>query len=407
MAESQNLSRAAAFLSEGGIFTQWLADQASGQQGLITQLTDRIVWDKVTDRTTVLVDAPFLGVCGAIHMPELFAAIGEDDPLGLRERLLVIMYERPRFVRSEQLREACQLIPEGTLHNWLAKLFWTLHCVHSPSHEQAHFHEDLGYRWLRYTFSDAAEVLFWDSFDTHVGEQEAAYGQNQQAAKRAGKGKTRHFRLALPLHNLLQGAEQVSAGDWSFRISEAAVQASVLLSKYMDFVFEKLDLPRLKARQDLPGGRMPSAGDTPQAWQQVTSVEALLPDAAAARQVLEAARAICGSQNQLVMKTFRFLALLGLGSTSVSINRGGSKVLYFTKQTTEAVAVRCFVESKRLLGEDVTYHTLPREQVLAARLTSQSDILLPDLTAEATVQTIAVFRAAVQLRLATLLPAAQ
>ncbi|CAE7753432.1 unnamed protein product [Symbiodinium sp. CCMP2592] len=58
MAESQNPSRAAAFLSEGGIFKQWLTDQASGQQGLITQLTDRIVWDKATDRTTVLVVSP-------------------------------------------------------------------------------------------------------------------------------------------------------------------------------------------------------------------------------------------------------------------------------------------------------------------------------------------------------------
>ncbi|CAE7875676.1 unnamed protein product, partial [Symbiodinium sp. KB8] len=46
MAEPQNLSRAAAFLAEGGIFTSWLAEQSNGSQALITQLTDRLVWDK-------------------------------------------------------------------------------------------------------------------------------------------------------------------------------------------------------------------------------------------------------------------------------------------------------------------------------------------------------------------------
>ena len=48
MSEAQNLSRAAAFMAEGGVFMQWLAEQSGGHQGLITQLTDRIVWDKVT-----------------------------------------------------------------------------------------------------------------------------------------------------------------------------------------------------------------------------------------------------------------------------------------------------------------------------------------------------------------------
>lgn len=65
----------------------------------MAQFTNSLVWDKVTvkDRTTVLVDAPFIGICGAVHMEELMQSIGEADPLGLREQLL-LMYARPGFV---------------------------------------------------------------------------------------------------------------------------------------------------------------------------------------------------------------------------------------------------------------------------------------------------------------------
>lgn len=48
MSEPQNISRAAAFLSEGLIFLSWLSDQRSSNKGLVTQLTDCILWDKVT-----------------------------------------------------------------------------------------------------------------------------------------------------------------------------------------------------------------------------------------------------------------------------------------------------------------------------------------------------------------------
>lgn len=42
------------------------------------------------DRATVRVDAPFIGACAAVYMPELMACIGHGDPLKLRERLLVV-----------------------------------------------------------------------------------------------------------------------------------------------------------------------------------------------------------------------------------------------------------------------------------------------------------------------------
>lgn len=86
MAEPQNLSRAAAFLAEAQVFLTWISEQNATNQGLMAQLTDRLVWDKVTvkDRTTVVVDAPFIGICGAVHMEELMQTIGQADPLGLR-----------------------------------------------------------------------------------------------------------------------------------------------------------------------------------------------------------------------------------------------------------------------------------------------------------------------------------
>ena len=52
------------------------------------------------------------------------AAIGVEDPLRLRERLLMT-YERPRFVRSSELQEACARIAEASLHGYLAKHLWT------------------------------------------------------------------------------------------------------------------------------------------------------------------------------------------------------------------------------------------------------------------------------------------
>ena len=62
------------------------------------------------DRTTVLVDAPFLVVCGAVHMQELMNALGQEDPLGLQERLLII-YDSTTF------RASCDQ-PSFRKHAW-------------------------------------------------------------------------------------------------------------------------------------------------------------------------------------------------------------------------------------------------------------------------------------------------
>ena len=58
MPEPQNLSRGAAFLVEGSVFLNWITEQSAGSQSLVTQLTDRTVWDKVTVK-----DPPLLSLC--------------------------------------------------------------------------------------------------------------------------------------------------------------------------------------------------------------------------------------------------------------------------------------------------------------------------------------------------------
>ena len=77
-------------------------------------------------------------------------ALGQEDALGLRERLL-IAYDHPRFVRSAQLQEACLRIPAATLHDYLAKRLWPLHVMHHPHHPPAErFASDLNYKWVQY-----------------------------------------------------------------------------------------------------------------------------------------------------------------------------------------------------------------------------------------------------------------
>ena len=208
-----------------------------------------------------MVDAPFLGICAAVHMEELMSAIGVEDPLGLRERLLII-YERPRFVRSSELQEACSRIPAQSLHAHLATHFWALHCVHHPQHPpKSRFVADLNYHWLKYSWQEDAAKLFWDNFDDRAGEQEAAYRLDQQAAKRAGKWKTRHFRLALPFHNLAQACARTSIEDWNTEVSYKAAKASFIFSTWMDDVFQRLDL--LRAAPLPPPGPAAAAAPSP------------------------------------------------------------------------------------------------------------------------------------------------
>ena len=315
------------------------------------------------DRTTVLVDAPFIGICGAVHMEELMRALGEADPLGLRERLLV-MYEHPRVTRSAELREACARIPGPTLHGYLAESFWSLHRVHTPAHKLSQFTMDLNYPWLFYSWSPEAAATFWENFDACAGDQEENYGLDQQAAKRAGKRKTRHFRLALPMHNLQQKACGTEPERWNLHISSAAARASLLFSDYIDKVFERLDILRQKdALPPAPAAAKATARGSAAEVKALLDMNSVADVSAGVnvQHLFTAASAVCVSQKSpclrasdihhmrpvrtlelsveqvqlLGRRALQLLCLLGLGTTGISTNTSGTKCLWFVKRPTE------------------------------------------------------------------------
>lgn len=419
LSEPQNLSRAAAFLAEAQVFLTWISQESSQNQGLMAQLTDRLVWDKVTvkDRTTVLVDAPFIGICGAVHMEELMQSIGEADPLGLRERLL-LMYERPRFVRSVQLQEACQKFPAGsTMHEFLAGSFWPLHQAHHPHIHPRNFKKDLNYSWLEYTFDEEAATLFWENFDEHAALQESNYRLDQQLAKKAGKGKTRHFRLALPFHNLMQKVAGQTVEGWQMQVTAAAAKASLLFSRYMDSVFECLDLLRNTPTPAMPGA---AAGSSlaaqemsprrkPKSLQETVITQALAATPSTVLQdvdgkvVLTMVRAVCTSQrlrnsdvnhlksvialnlppaqsNVCNLRAFRFLHLLGLGVASISTNTSGAKCAFFAKLPREHLNQPGVQASIRALQLETDFFTGEATVVQNARKANQKEIAWPDFT---------------------------
>ena len=358
-------------------------------------------------------------------MPELMACIGQDDPLGLRERLLVV-YERPRFIRSLQLQDACEQIPGATLHSFLATRFWTLHRVHHPGHPPSErFTCDLNYSWLHYKWSAGAAALFWENFDERTAEQEAAYRVDQQAAKKAGKWKTRHVRLALPLHNLVQVAAGTTPDNWQYEISEAAIQASVTFSTWMDEVFSKLDMLRAtapgEARTASDGAPAPSPRDELARIMNVTDLAALLHPVDMPLQTLRTMMlAVLESTKKPLMRhsdiphlrpvlalslpqaqglnlatiSLKVLQMLGLGIFALSTNAGGTKVAWFTKIPREDWGSPALVPARDALNlpADFPFYSWTRAEILQGRQRGQPEIVYPDLSTDAVktaIQTVA------------------
>lgn len=348
-------------------------------------------------------------------MQELMQSLGDDDPLGLRERLL-IMYDHPRCLRSTQLQDACRRIPEPTLDGYLAKHFWQLHVAHTPGHGVQGFLKDLGYHWLHYSWSDEAAQSFWDNFDERAGEQESAYKADQQAAKRAGKGKTRRYRLAVPLHNLAQACAHVDAANWSTVVPDSAAKASVLFSSYMDEVFSKLDLHRQKPPDPGPApspapALQPRRDDLRQILS-LTSIDRVLENVSVAHiQIMVIA--VLRSQRLPVLRhtdilhlrpvtplnlapavgqwaaarAAKVMELLGLGTASVSNNATGVRVIFFAKRPQGDYAHAALQGVFAALQLDPG--SKPLQEIQACRKATQPEIVFSDLNSESTAASIA------------------
>ena len=243
--------------------------------------------------------------------PHAGADAGAGDPLGL----------------SSTSRSLCKKFPD----RYLANVFWNIHVLHHPDHSPARMENDLNYKWLQNTFSNETSQLFWAHFDEQASEQELNYRVDQQAAKKTGKGKTKHFRLALPIHNLVQAFENKLLQEWNFQVSEAATKASQIFCCYMDDVFARLDLlrkvkPQAEATPDAPPQKMPQAKSSLETYLREVlraSLENTLP-MSEMNIVIQMASAICVSQKAPVMRhsdVHHMKAVIALNLSSDRLNQ--------------------------------------------------------------------------------------
>ena len=96
----------------------------------------------------------------------------------------------------------------------------------------------------------------WNNF----GDCAEHYKLGQQAAKKAGKWKTRLFHLALPLRNVQQTRVSFSAANWCATVSiYIYTQARKPANRQFTHVFGKRP-PRLLAYRPVLPGERPGAG---------------------------------------------------------------------------------------------------------------------------------------------------
>ena len=155
---------------------------------------------------------PFIAVCGALHLEDIWSLFAGPDPLGLRGRLC-LFYTRPVMKRARDiaaanarlgnLRGSCLL--ETLLVDW----YFPIYQAHSTDYrDEAAFNFHLGYPFLNYDFAladdGAAETAFMAAFDEHVALQEENYLVNHEESKRHGKLKGKHLRHAWLFSSAIQ-----------------------------------------------------------------------------------------------------------------------------------------------------------------------------------------------------------
>ena len=162
MASFQGWTAASGFLVEGTQFLQWLQQELGINKAIATQLWERMSWqrDVVNVQRSFSMPYPFLGVCGALHLEDIWTLYTGNDPLGLRGRIN-IFYTRPALKRSQEIQSANDRLNNsiGTnrLETDLVELFYPIYRAHAVEHrDEAVFTPHLGYPFLNFRFSEAA-----------------------------------------------------------------------------------------------------------------------------------------------------------------------------------------------------------------------------------------------------------
>ena len=142
---------AGGFMVEGTQFLQWLQTEFGINKAIATQLWERMSWqrDVINLQRSFSMPYPFIGVCGALHLEDIWSLFASSDPLGLRGRLC-LFYTRPVMKRARDIAAANDRLgnARGTsrLETLLVDRYYPIYQAHATEHrDEATFHFHLGY----------------------------------------------------------------------------------------------------------------------------------------------------------------------------------------------------------------------------------------------------------------------
>ena len=210
---------------------------------------------------------PFLGVCGALHLEDIWALYTGNDPLGLRGRIN-LFYTRPALKRSQEIQSANDRLNNSTgsnrLESDLVELFYPIYRAHAVEHrDEAVFTPHLGCPFLTFCFSEAedgaAYIYFSEKFDEHVRLQEGKFLVQHDLSKQHGKLKGKRLRHAINWHNLTCAFSGADAVMWPTSVTRQSSQAAGLIGEFGSKVCCAMPTrPRWQRRRNRCCGHNPS-----------------------------------------------------------------------------------------------------------------------------------------------------
>lgn len=83
---------AGGFMVEGTQFLQWLQTEFGVNKAIATQLWERMSWQRtvINLQRSFSMPYPFIGVCGALHVEDIWPLFAQADPRATRKTLLVL-----------------------------------------------------------------------------------------------------------------------------------------------------------------------------------------------------------------------------------------------------------------------------------------------------------------------------